>query len=315
MTYSLEVKDLWKRYGDFEAVKGVSFQVRQGTCFGILGPNGAGKTSLLGMIEGLSPITSGSISVLGMDVGTQIQRIQPRMGVQLQQNNYFQFLTVGQLVTFYQELRTAMSGKRSGLPLAELLKRLELTDKLDCKVDELSGGQKQRLSIVIALLDDPDVVFLDEPTSALDPHTRLYTWELIEDLKRTRRKTIVLTTHYMEEAQRLCDEIMIMNKGRIIAQGNPAELVTSLAAQQSVQFQFGRGEFKLEFLKDLVSIAHHEWDDRTDCLLVRTSKVTDVLRDILTVSAARRINVLGCDISRPSLEDVFLSHTAKESQE
>ena len=313
MTYSLEVRNLCKRYGDFEAVRGVSFQVPQGICFGILGPNGAGKTSLLGMIEGLSPITSGSISVLGMDVGTQMRRIQPRVGVQLQQNNYFQFLTVGQLLNFYQELRTAMSGKRAGPPLAQLLDRLQLTDKLSSKVDELSGGQKQRLSIVIALLDDPDVLFLDEPTSALDPHSRLYTWELIEDLKRDRQKTIVLTTHYMEEAQRLCDEIMIMDKGRIIAQGNPAELVSSLAAHQSIQFHFGRGEFKLEFLKDLVSVADHEWDDRRDCLVVRTSKVTEVLRDILAVSEAKRVNVIGCDINRPSLEDVFLSHTGKEA--
>ena len=315
MIYSLEVKDLHKRYGDFEAVKGVSFRVRQGACFGILGPNGAGKTSLLGMIEGITPITSGSISLLGMDVATQIRQIQPRVGVQLQQNNNFSFLTVKQLLKFYQELRASMSGRSTVRPLEPLLERLGLMEKLSSKVDELSGGQKQRLSIAISLLEDPDVVFLDEPTSALDPHSRLRTWEFIEQLKQDPNKTIVLTTHYMEEAERLCDEIMIMNSGRIIAQGNPSDLVNSLTAHHSIQFQFGRGQFKLEFLKDLVNITDHEWNDRTDCLLIRTSKVTDALREILAVSEAKRVNVLDFDISRPSLEDVFLSHTGKEQRE
>jgi ABC-2 type transport system ATP-binding protein len=315
MIFSAEVKDVYKRYGDVEAVKGVTFRVRQGACFGILGPNGAGKTSLLGMMEGITPITSGSISLLGMDVGTQIRQIQPRMGVQLQQNNYFQFLTVAQLLKFYQELRVSTSGKSAGRPLGPLLERLGLNEKLSFKVDELSGGQKQRLSIAIALLEDPDLVFLDEPTSALDPQSRLCTWEFIEQLKQDASKTIVLTTHYMEEAERLCDEIMIMNSGQIIAQGNPSELVSSLTAHHSIQFQFARGQFKLEFLKDLVNITDHEWNDRTDCLLVRTSKVTDALREIFAVSEAMRVNVVDFDITRPSLEDVFLSHTGKELRE
>jgi ABC-2 type transport system ATP-binding protein len=263
------------------------------------------------MIEGLIPITSGSIRLLGQDVATQIRQIQPRVGVQLQQNQYFQFLTVAELLKFYQELRTAMSSKNVSRTLPSLLERLELTDKLNSKVDELSGGQKQRLSIAIALLDDPDVVFLDEPTSALDPHSRLFTWELIEQLKQDTEKTIVLTTHYMEEAQRLCDEIMIMDQGRIIAQGNPSELVSSLSAHHSMKFQFGRGQFKHEFLEELVSITDHEWNDRTDCLLVRTPKVTEALREILAVSQAKRVNVLDFDISKPSLEDVFLSHTGR----
>jgi ABC-2 type transport system ATP-binding protein len=313
--YSLEVKDVHKRYGEFEAVRGVSFRVRQGACFGILGPNGAGKTSLLGMIEGITPITSGSISLLGLDVATQIRQIQPRVGVQLQQNHYFQFLTVEQLLTFYQELRASMTGRNTGHSAAHLLERLGLSDKLGSKVDELSGGQKQRLSIAIGLLGDPDMVFLDEPTSALDPHSRHYTWELIEQLKQDPAKTIVLTTHYMEEAERLCDEIMIMNRGQIIAQGNPSKLVGMLPSRHSIQFQFGPGQFKVEFLKDLANVADHEWDARTDCLLVRTPRVTDAMREILAISEARQINVLDFDISRPSLQDVFLAHTDKESRE
>jgi ABC-2 type transport system ATP-binding protein len=315
MIYSVEVNDVRKRYGDFEAVKGLSFRVRQGSCFGILGPNGAGKTSLLAMIEGITPITSGSIAVLGMDVATQIGQIQPRVGVQLQQNNYFQFLTVAQLLKFYQELRAATGGKRAGRSVSWLLERLDLTDKLAFKVDELSGGQKQRLSIAIALLEDPDVIFLDEPTSALDPHSRLYTWEFIEQLKQDPNKTIILTTHYMEEAERLCDEIMIMNDGRIIAQGNPSELVSSLNAHHSIQFQFGKGQFKLDFIKDVVNVTDLKWDDRTDCLLVQTKEVTDTMREILALSQSQRFDVVNFDINRPSLEDVFLSHTGKELRE
>lgn len=310
--YSLEVLDVRKRYGDFEAVKGVSFSVRRGCCFGILGPNGAGKTSLLAMIEGLVPITAGSIRLLGMDVATEIERIQPHVGVQLQQNNYFQFLTVAELLKFYQELRSSVGGKRRGLPVASLLERLDLQDKLDFKVEELSGGQKQRLSIAIALLEDPDVIFLDEPTSALDPHSRIATWEFIEDLKKDPRKTVILTTHYMEEAERLCDEILLMDKGKVIAQGEPSRLVKSLAAQHSIQFQFGHGQFRPALLEGLVHAQQAEWDERSDCLRLRTSQVTEAMRELLALSQAQRIDMVNIEINRPTLEHVFLSHTGKE---
>ncbi|MGH8442730.1 MAG: amino acid adenylation domain-containing protein [Nevskiaceae bacterium] len=310
--YSLEVRDVRKRYGDLEAVKGVSFSVRQGCCFGILGPNGAGKTSLLAMIEGIVPITSGSIRLLGMDVASEIHRIQPHVGVQLQQNNYFQFLTVAQLLKFYQELRAAVGGKRRGRSADSLLERLDLKDKLDFKVDELSGGQKQRLSIAIALLEDPDVIFFDEPTSALDPHSRISTWEFIEDLKQDPSKTVILTTHYMEEAERLCDEILLMDRGRVIAQGNPLQLAKNLGAHHSIEFQFGRGQFRPEMLDGVVEATDADWNERTDCLRLRTPRVTDTLREVLALSHAACIDVVNFDINRPTLEDVFLSHTGKE---
>jgi len=308
---SLEVRDVWKRYGDLEAVKGVSFTVRKGCCFGILGPNGAGKTSLLAMIEGLVPITSGSIRLLGMDVATEIERIQPHVGVQLQQNNYFQFLTVAELLKFYQELRAAAGGERGGRSVATLLERLELTDKLGAKVDELSGGLKQRLSLAIALLGDPDVVFLDEPTSALDPHSRISIWELVEELKRDPGKTVILTTHYMEEAERLCDEILLMDRGRVIAQGNPSQLVKSLGAQYSLLVEFGRGQFRPEVLDGAVHAAHGQWDARAECLRLRTPQLTDALREVLALTQAARVDVVKIDIDRPTLEEVFLSHTGK----
>jgi amino acid adenylation domain-containing protein len=311
-TLSLEVRDVHKTYGAVEAVRGVSFSVPQGSCFGILGPNGAGKTSLLAMIEGLVPVSAGSIRLLGMDVATDFARIQPHLGVQLQQNNYFQFLTVAQLLRFYQDLRAAVGGRRESRPVSVLLERLNLQDKLNAKVDELSGGQKQRLSIAIALLEDPDVVFLDEPTSALDPHSRIATWEFIEDLKRDPRKTIVLTTHYMEEAERLCDEILLMDKGRVIAQGGPAQLIQQLAARQTLHFEFGRGQFPPTALEQLRQTHDAAWDARCDRLTLMTTDVTTAMRDVLALSQAERIDLTDIEINRPTLEQVFLSKTGKE---
>ncbi|HET6315284.1 MAG TPA: ABC transporter ATP-binding protein, partial [Chloroflexota bacterium] len=238
--------------------------------------------------------------------------IQPHVGVQLQQNNYFQFLTVAQLLEFYQKLRAAVGGKRRGRSVESLLERLDLKDKLGFKVDELSGGQKQRLSIAIALLEDPDVIFLDEPTSALDPHSRISIWEFIEDLKKDPSKTVILTTHYMEEAERLCDEILLMDRGRVIAQGNPLQLAKNLGANHLIQVQFGRAQFRPELLGDIVDAKDAEWDAKTDCLHLRTRRVTDTLREVLAMSQAASIDVVNFDISRPTLEDVFLSHTNKE---
>jgi ABC-2 type transport system ATP-binding protein len=278
--HALELRDVHRRYGDFEAVRG------------------------------LSPITTGSIHLLGMDVATELHRIQPRIGVQLQQNNYFKFLTVQELLRFYQELHGSMDGKRGGWSLDSLLERLELKEKLNAKVDTLSGGQLQRLSIAIALLGDPDVLFLDEPTSALDPHSRISTWTLIEDLKRQKGKTVILTTHYMEEAERLCDEILLMDRGKVIAQGNPSQLVQSLGAKYSVEVEFGHGQFKPELLGNTATEGI-EWDERTACLRLRTPKLTNTLRDVLALTQNAQIEVTKIDINRPTLEEVFLSHTGK----
>ncbi len=316
---SLIVRDVRKTYGTFEAVRGISFRVRKGTCFGILGPNGAGKTSLLAMIEGLVPITSGAIEILGKDVATRMRDIQPHLGVQLQQNNYFQFLTVAQLLKFYQELRGAMGGRRDGGPSAEwLLERLNLKDKLDFKVDELSGGQKQRLSIAIALLEDPDVIFLDEPTSALDPQSRLYTWEFIEQLKADGHKTIILTTHYMEEAERLCDEIMIMNHGKVIAQGEPSALVRGLEIEHAITLYLGRSGLRdvdAGRIDALPGVTGHDWDVRAGTLALRSRDVPATLSATLGLAAETGIEIVNIDVERPTLEDVFLSHTGKELRE
>lgn len=312
MRYAIEVENLKKSYGIFEAVKGVSFNVEKGICFGILGPNGAGKTSLLGMIEGISSITSGKVSVLGMDVATQIRKIQPYVGVQLQQNNYFEFLKVCDLLNFYKEFRSANRRKVSGLPVDDLLDRLNLSDKKKSTVDELSGGQKQRLSIVIALLEDPEILFLDEPTSALDPQSRHDVWEFIDHLKKTKSTTIVLTTHYMEEAESLCDELMIMSEGKIISQGSPSQLVSSLSPYHDIRLQFGRGDFQVDYLDGLSDVIDYEWESEAKQLTIKTSRFSKTLKDILNVSEEKCLEIINFYIDQPNLEDVFLSRTKKE---
>ncbi|MFK3648785.1 amino acid adenylation domain-containing protein [Lysobacter enzymogenes] len=309
---AIVVENLRKRYCDADVVKGISFSVPKGSCFGILGPNGAGKTSLLGMIEGIVPISSGRIQVMGMDVASQIRKIQPHFGVQLQYSHYFQFLTIRELLAFYSELRAAASGKRKVVPPPGLLERLDLADKLKFKVEELSGGQKQRLSIALALLDDPQIVFLDEPTAALDPHSRRYTWEFIEELKRDRNRTIVLTTHYMEEAERLCDEIMIMNQGEIVGQGIPSLLIADLNAARQTRIKLAAHAPGEAIARAVCARYPTVWDAFTDSLVISSNEVAEAMGEAMAQAQAYGAAIVDIHLERLSLEDVFLNKTGKE---
>ena len=312
---AIVVNNVRKRYDQTDVVKGISFSVSKGSCFGILGPNGAGKTSLLGMIEGIVPITSGHISVMGMDISTEIRKIQPKFGVQLQSSNYFPFLSVSELINFYSQLRAAASGKGKLAPATQLLERLDLGDKMNFKVEELSGGQKQRLSLVLALLADPEIIFLDEPTAALDPHSRRYTWEFIEELKKDRKHTIVLTTHYMEEAERLCDEIMIMNQGEIVGQGNPSSMIAELNATQQLRVRLGSTAVGEDFLRYLDRRHQASWDAFSDSLLITTNDVANALRETLSLAESRQVSIESIQVDRLSLEDVFLNKTGKDRKQ
>ncbi|HEX2221398.1 MAG TPA: ABC transporter ATP-binding protein [Candidatus Limnocylindria bacterium] len=220
----ITVRDLRKRYGDVVAVDGVSFDVAEGEVFGILGPNGAGKTTTLEMIEGMRPIDDGTAVVDGVDVGRQPREVKRRIGIQLQSSAFFDELSLVELL----ELFARLYGRRPD-PMA-LLGEVELTDKARSQVRTLSGGQKQRFSIAAALVNEPRVLFLDEPTTGLDPQARRHMWSLIARL-RDGGHTIVLTTHYMEEAEQLCDRVAIMDGGRIVALDAPAALVASLLAR------------------------------------------------------------------------------------
>jgi ABC-2 type transport system ATP-binding protein len=220
----ITVSDLRKRYGSLDAVDGVSFEVAEGEVFGILGPNGAGKTTTLEMIEGMRPIDSGEAVIDGVDVKADPREVKRRIGIQLQASAFFDELTLIELLHLFGRLY-----ERDVDPMA-LLELVELTEKARSQVRTLSGGQKQRFSIASALVNDPRVLFLDEPTTGLDPQARRHMWGLVRSIRESGH-TVVLTTHYMEEAEELCDRVAIMDRGRIIALDTPQRLVDALVGR------------------------------------------------------------------------------------
>lgn len=220
----IEVKNLTKKYKDFVAVNDISFSVKENEVFGILGPNGAGKTTTLEIIEGLKSPTSGTITLDGKDVNKQTDEVKSLIGVQLQASNFFENLNLMELIDVF-----AAMYNRTVDPL-KLLEEVELTDKAKSKARELSGGQRQRLSIAIGLVNDPKVLFLDEPTTGLDPQARHHLWDLVRKIK-AKGKTIVITTHYMDEAEVLCDRVAIMDKGKIVSLSTPKLLIEKLISE------------------------------------------------------------------------------------
>jgi len=219
----LEVRDLVKRYGDLTAVNGVSFSVRSQEIFGILGPNGAGKTTTLECIETIRSIDGGSVLLSGFDVQREVQEVKKIIGVQLQSSSFFDKLSLRELIDLFAAMY------RRSVDALQILDEVELREKAKAQFVQLSGGQKQRFSIAAALVNDPVVLFLDEPTTGLDPQARRHLWGVIKRI-RSEGKTIVLTTHYMDEAEELCDRVAIMDAGKIIAMAPPQELINNLVA-------------------------------------------------------------------------------------
>jgi ABC-2 type transport system ATP-binding protein len=219
----IQVKNLVKNYGDFQAVKGISFDVYEGEIFGLLGPNGAGKSTTLEIIETLREKTSGEVWVNGFNLDKQPQEIKKAIGVQLQTSGYYPNLNLLELITLFSGLYN-----RKTNPL-ELLEMVNLKDKARAKVKELSGGQKQRFSVAITLINNPKVVFLDEPTTGLDPQARRNLWDLVRNI-RDKGATVIITTHYMDEAEVLCDRVAIIDSGKIIALDSPDLLIDQLVS-------------------------------------------------------------------------------------
>ncbi len=217
----ISVKNLHKHYGSFKAVNGISFEVMPGKVFGLLGPNGAGKTSTLEIIETLKEPTSGEVMLDGFDVTKDPEEVQSRIGIQLQSSGFYPNLTLTELLQMF--------GVVYGVPVKpmEVLKKFNLQDKAKVMFDTLSGGQKQRFSLATTLINDPKIIFLDEPTTGLDPQARANLWDVIKEING-RGVTIILTTHYMDEAEQLCDTLAIMDKGKIIAQDTPENLIKDL---------------------------------------------------------------------------------------
>jgi len=228
-TPALRCEKLVKKYGDLTAVDGLDLEVDSGECFGLLGPNGAGKTTTVEILEGLNEPTAGRVEVLGMRWDRDERALRQRLGVSLQETHLPDKLTVE------ENLRMFRSFYLQGRPLEEVLELVGLSDKRTAWTERLSGGQKQRLAVACALVSDPELLFLDEPTTGLDPQSRRQLWDVVLGFK-SRGRTVLLTTHYMDEAERLCDRVAIVDKGKVIAMGTPRELIASLGAQQVVEF-------------------------------------------------------------------------------
>ncbi len=299
---------LRKQFDDFVAVDGVDFEVRRGEVFGFLGPNGAGKTSTMRMIGCVSPASGGSLEVLGMDPATQGPEIRGRIGVVPQEDNLDTELSVWDNFILY--------GRYFGLPrsllkerAAELLEFARLTDRRDDRVDPLSGGMKRRLTIARALINDPDLVILDEPTTGLDPQARHLLWERLYGLKR-RGVTLIITTHYMDEAEQLCDRLVVMDEGRIVAEGSPRELIERHVTAEVVELRFADPDRQAEALPRAVELAegHEALADRLLLYTDDGDATRRALRD-------RGIDPLTALTRRASLEDVFLALTGRTLEE
>src|SRR3974390_285243 len=230
---AIRVKELRKQYpgrdGPVHAVNGIDLEIPVGECFGLLGPNGAGKTTTVEILEGINQPTAGEVEVLGLRWATDDRTIRERIGVTLQETRFPDKETVRELITVFR------SFYRSGLTIDEAIARVSLESKANSLIEQLSGGQQQRLAVAIALVGDPELLFLDEPTTGLDPQSRRQLWDVIRSLK-DRGRTVLLTTHYMDEAERLCDRVAIIDQGKIIAQGSPRELIARLGAEHIIEF-------------------------------------------------------------------------------
>ena len=299
---------LRKSYGDRVAVAGIDFEVGPGICFGFLGPNGAGKTTTMKMVYGLAGIGEGELRVLGMDAATQRREIKARIGVVQQETNLDGELTVRENLT-YQARYFGLDGAAVAERVDELLEFSLLAERADEVPWALSGGMKRRLMIARALVNDPELVVLDEPTTGLDPQARLAVWRALDRL-RDRGVTLLLTTHYMEEAARMCDRLLIMDEGRIVAQGSPDELIREHVAGQVLELELGEGCDAGELIASLDGrVSGHELSEGVLTLFAANAE------DVLHSLDADRFPTDSAVIRRATLEDVFLRLTGKALRE
>jgi ABC-2 type transport system ATP-binding protein len=297
VTLAIEVEDLTMTYGTLRAVDRVSLAVEEGEFVGILGPNGAGKTTTLETIEGLRRPDSGSVRVFGEPVWPRNAGLLPRMGVQLQASSFFERLTAREQIHTFAALYGVAAAKGDAW-----LERVGLVDKADTRVEDLSGGQSQRLAIASALVHDPELVFLDEPTAALDPQARRNLWDLLSGLNDSGR-TVVLTTHYMDEAEVLCDRVAIMDAGRILQLDSPAALIRGLDAPARITV--APGPLGLDEARRIDGV--DEAREGTDGLVLVTRRPTVVLTRL---AEAEKLD--GVRVHTGTLEDVFLDLTGRE---
>jgi len=302
METAIHVAGLHKSYGDFEAVRGIDFDVAQGEVFGLLGPNGAGKTTTVEILEGLRPRTSGDVTVLGYDPASETRKIKDRIGVCLQSTNLPDKITVRESLALFAAFYSR------NIDNDKLLQRLQLWEKRNDFYSKLSGGQKQRVALALAMVNDPQMIFLDEPTTGLDPQVRLEIHGLISELRDARR-TILLTTHYIEEAERLCDRVAIVDQGKIIAMGTPREIQARTLGQSLVEIKTEQ-PMPVEVPAFEYSEKHVLSDDRK-ALAVYSTRPARTLPDLVKWIDQNGLELEDIHLKRPTLEDVFIELTGK----
>lgn len=309
MTTAIRCTNLFKRYEGkppVEAVRGLDLAVETGECFGLLGPNGAGKTTAIEIIEGLLQPTSGEVEVLGMRWNEREDQIRQRIGISLQETKLSEKLSVLETLTLFR------SFYRWGLEPAEAMRRVSLEEKANAWVGKLSGGQKQRLAVACALVGDPDLLFLDEPTTGLDPQARRQLWEIIRDFGRQGR-TVLLTTHYMDEAERLCNRVAIVDHGKVIALGSPRELIASLGGEHIIDFSVNNGDgavaLPLKQLGELPHVQSVRVENGQVSLAVAEPHVA--LPALLDLLGQLNKDLASLTTRHASLEDVFVSLTGR----
>jgi ABC-2 type transport system ATP-binding protein len=298
----IQVDNISKAFGSLKAVDGLSFEVYRGEIFGLLGPNGAGKTTTLTIIEGLRPADTGSVGVLGMDISTHAQAIKARIGVQLQATSLLPDLEAIEQVMLFSRLYR----KPCDRPEAQrLLAGFDLEDKSRSRPGTLSGGQKKRLAIVLALVNDPEIILLDEPTTGLDPQSRRMLWSFICDLQAQGR-TIVLTTHYMEEAEALCNRVGIIDHGSLLALDTPVHLIDQLEGLSTISTS---APMPLDSLREIAGVVEVDYDG--EMVHLQSRKVVRTLEGLLEQSKRLGVSLGNLHIRQPSLEDVFLQLTGR----
>ena len=303
----ISVRGLRKFYGTFEAVRGVDFEVRAGEVFGLLGPNGAGKTTTIEILEGLRPRSSGEALVLGLDPGIQAREIKDRIGVCLQATNLPEKIKVHEALALFASFYSHQVDRN------KLLERLQLSDKRDEYYSKLSGGQKQRVALALALINDPQLLFLDEPTSGLDPQIRLEIHGLIQELRDAQR-TILLTTHYIEEAERVCDRVAIIDEGRIIEIGTPREIQQRTLGQSRIEIECEQ-PVPAESLPAFLTSEKHAFSDDRKSLSVDSGNPARTIVELVKWIDQLGIGLADIHLKRPTLEDVFIELTGKRLRE
>ncbi len=302
-TAALALRDLHKTFGDVRAVRGLSLEVPAGECFGLLGPNGAGKTTTIEICEGLTPEDAGTVEVLGRRWRSDAGVLRERIGIALQETQLSEKLTVD------ETLRLFRSFYRRGRTVDDTVDAVELGEKRGARVGTLSGGQRQRLAVACALVGDPELLFLDEPTTGLDPQSRRGLWELVEQFKATGR-TVLLTTHYMEEAERLCDRVAIVDHGAVIALGTPRELIERIGAEHVVHFSLARGAADLDELRALAgALAARQTPAGYE---LHVTAAHQVIPALLAALDRHGLALSELRTHSPTLEDVFVALTGRE---